>query len=106
MNKREKKACCKDGRRDFLRKSAFAVCTTPFIMSMIVQKASAAKSWNSGAGTITGTGSPPDNAPLGPNPGRGRNDRPKKRSFGLKSKKRKFGRNDRSKIGPKSKKRT
>jgi hypothetical protein len=46
-------------------------------LSMLVEKASAAKSWNSGKGEITGTGSPPHNAPLGPDPGRGRNDRPK-----------------------------
>jgi len=42
---------------------------------MLVEKASAAQSWNSGKGEITGSGSPPQNAPLGPEPGRGRNDK-------------------------------
>ena len=63
-------------RREFLRKSAFAACATPIIVSMLVEKASAAKSWNSGKGEITKTGSPPPNAPLGPDPGRGKDDKP------------------------------
>jgi hypothetical protein len=58
-------------RRDFLKTSAYAAYATPVIVSMLVQKANAAKSWNSGWGRITETGSAPHNAPLGPAPGRG-----------------------------------
>ena len=75
MSKREKNQCSDESRREFLRNSAYAACATPIVLSMLVEKASAAKSWNSGNGEITGTGSPPQNAPLGPEPGRGRNDR-------------------------------
>lgn len=39
-------------RRDFLKKSAYIAYTTPFIMSMLVDKANAAQSWNNGKGTI------------------------------------------------------
>lgn len=58
-------------RRDFLRTSAYAAYASPVIVSMLVQKANAAKSWNSGWGKITHTGKAPHNAPLGPDPGRG-----------------------------------
>jgi hypothetical protein len=75
MKQGENNKCSDKGRREFLKNSAYAACATPIVLSMLVDKASAAKSWNSGKGEITGTGSPPDNAPLGPEPGRGRNDR-------------------------------
>ena len=55
-------------RRDFLRTSAYVAYATPIVLSLLVNKVNAAKSWNSGQGTITNTGNPPDNAPLGPNP--------------------------------------
>jgi len=76
MSDVDKKESREESRREFLRKSAFAACATPVILSMLVEKASAAKSWNSGKGEITHTGSPPPNAPLGPDPGRGRDVRP------------------------------
>ena len=38
-------------RRDFLRKSVYAACATPVIMSLLVEKADAAQSWNPGMGT-------------------------------------------------------
>ena len=76
MSERKNNHCSDESRREFLRKSAYAACATPIVLSMLVEKGSAAKSWNSGKGEITGTGSPPDNAPLGPEPGRGRNDKP------------------------------
>lgn len=72
----EKKVFGDSGRREFLRDSAFAACATPVILSMLVEKASAAKSWNSGKGEITETGDPPPNAPLGPDPGQGKDDKP------------------------------
>ena len=37
-------------RRDFLRKSVYAACATPVIMSLLVEKADAAQSWNPGMG--------------------------------------------------------
>jgi hypothetical protein len=37
-------------RRDFLRKSVYAACATPVIMSLLVEKANAAQSWNPGQG--------------------------------------------------------
>ena len=37
-------------RRDFLRKSVYAACATPVIMSLLVEKADAAHSWNPGVG--------------------------------------------------------
>lgn len=60
-----------EGRRDFLRKSAYAAYATPVIMAMLVNKASAAKSWNSGRGELTHTASPkpPDGGVVGPAPG-------------------------------------
>jgi hypothetical protein len=61
-------------RRDFLRNSAYAAYATPIVLSMLVNKANAAKSWNSGCGEITHTGRPPKNAPVGPHPGRWRTD--------------------------------
>jgi hypothetical protein len=63
-------------RRDFLKTSAYAAYATPVIVSMLVQKANAAKSWNSGWGKLTDTGKAPHNAPLGPDPGRGTNNPP------------------------------
>ena len=41
-------------RRDFLRKSVYAACATPVIMSLLVEKADAAQSWNPGLGTRPG----------------------------------------------------
>jgi hypothetical protein len=66
-------------RRDFLRTSVYAAYATPVIVSMMVQKANAAKSWNSGWGKLTPTGKAPHNAPLGPAPGRGTNNPPPKK---------------------------
>jgi len=63
-------------RREFLRKSAFAACATPMIVSMLVEKASACKSWNAGKRETTHTGRPWRNAPLGRQPGRGRHHKP------------------------------
>ena len=37
-------------RREFLRKSVYAACATPVIMSLLVEKADAAQSWNPGMG--------------------------------------------------------
>jgi hypothetical protein len=67
-----------EARRDFLKKSVYVAYATPVIMSMLVNKANAAKSWNSGKGEITGpaTPKPPDGGTVGPDPGRGRDDRP------------------------------
>ena len=49
-------------RRDFLRKSVYAACATPVIMSLLVEKANAAQSWNAGMGNRshkgTGNGGP------------------------------------------------
>ena len=75
---REEKRLDNESRRDFLRTSAYAVYATPIILSMLVEKASAAKSWNSGKGEITGpaTPKPPDGGTVGPDPGRGVNNRP------------------------------
>jgi hypothetical protein len=41
-------------RRDFLRKSVYAACATPVIMSLLVEKADAAQSWNPGLGKRPG----------------------------------------------------
>jgi hypothetical protein len=71
MKENDKSLCSDESRREFLRNSAYAACATPIVLSMFVEKASAAKSWNSGHGEITRTGSAPENAPLGPNPGIG-----------------------------------
>lgn len=59
-----------EGRRDFLRKSAYAAYATPVIMAMLVNKASAAKTWNSGFGELTHTATPkpPDGGVVGPSP--------------------------------------
>jgi hypothetical protein len=76
MSENEKKENGIMERRDFLRYSAYAAYATPIVLSMLVEKASAAKSWNSGRGEITRTGSPPETAPLGPDPGRGVDNRP------------------------------
>ena len=62
-------------RRDFLRKSVYAACATPVIMSLLVEKADAAQSWNPGLGTRPGNQSgPQDDANRGgqggPGPGR------------------------------------
>ena len=47
-------------RRDFLRKSVYAACATPVIMSLLVEKADAAQSWNQGQGNL------PENQGQGP----------------------------------------
>ena len=65
------KQCRDESRREFLRNSAYAACATPIVLSMLVEKASAAKSWNSGQGEITTPGGIPGTAPLGPRPGTG-----------------------------------
>jgi hypothetical protein len=68
MGEKEKRENNMIERREFLRYSAYAAYATPIVLSMLVEKASAAKSWNSGRGELTRTGSPPPNAPVGPNP--------------------------------------
>ena len=68
MSEKEKKVDGSMDRRDFLRNSAYAAYATPIVLSILVEKASAAKSWNSGKGELTKTGSPPPKAPVGPNP--------------------------------------
>jgi hypothetical protein len=75
---KEQKEQQRKSRRDFLRKSTYAACATPLIMSMLVEKANAAKSWNSGRGEITGpaTPKPPSGGTVGPNPGIGVDNRP------------------------------
>jgi len=75
MQDEQEKQCNDEGRRDFLRKSAYAAYATPVITSMLVEKASAAKSWNSGNGEITRTGRAPSSAPLGSDPGQGKDDK-------------------------------
>jgi hypothetical protein len=61
-------------RRDFLRKSVYAACATPVIMSLLVEKANAAQSWNPGLGTRPGNNFKDDDRNLGgqggPKPGR------------------------------------
>jgi len=37
-------------RRDFLRRSIYAAYTTPLVVSLLVEKAGAAQSWNPGQG--------------------------------------------------------
>ena len=57
-------------RRDFLRKSVYAACATPVIMSLLVEKANAAQSWNPGLGKRPGNQSAPkDDRNLGDNGG-------------------------------------
>ena len=59
-------------RRDFLRKSVYAACATPVIMSLLVEKADAAQSWNPGRGTRPPNhGTPPGKYGEAPN-----NDQP------------------------------
>ena len=57
-------------RRDFLRKSVYAACATPVIMSLLVERADAAQSWNPGKGKIPDNmGKPPHpEHPVGPRP--------------------------------------
>lgn len=77
MREEQEPKCNGAGRRDFLRKSTYAAYATPAITAMLVEKASAAKSWNSGDGEITRTGDPPETAPVGPEPtGEGKDDNP------------------------------
>jgi|GEM_PF-6765014 len=66
----QKKCTLDKGRRDFLRNSVYAAYATPVIMAMLVNKASAAKSWNSGFGELTHTATPkpPDGGVVGPSP--------------------------------------
>ena len=52
----ESKSTTDQGRREFLRKSAYAAYATPVIMSLLVEKASAAKSWNDGKGNTDNPG--------------------------------------------------
>lgn len=75
---REEERLDNESRREFLRTSAYAVYATPIILSMLVEKANAAKSWNSGHGEITGpaTPKPPDGGTVGPNPGIGVDNKP------------------------------
>ena len=58
-----------EARRDFLRKSVYAACATPVIMSLLVEKADAAQSWNPGQGNRNhpgiGQGGPPGGHPIG-----------------------------------------
>ncbi|PLX85058.1 MAG: hypothetical protein C0617_05035 [Desulfuromonas sp.] len=56
MNETKKREGADEGRRDFLRKSAYAAYATPVIMAMLVEKANAAKSWNPGRGNIPNNG--------------------------------------------------
>jgi len=53
-------------RRDFLRKSAYAAYATPVIVALLVDKASAAQSWNKGRGNLDhpGTGNGGINYPF------------------------------------------
>ena len=64
-----------EARRDFLRKSVYAACATPIIMSLLVERADAAQSWNPGRGNLihpgTGRGGPFGGAPGGPPGGPG-----------------------------------
>ncbi len=69
MNESEKKNhdeknLTDERRRDFLRKSVYAAYATPVIMSMLVEKASAAQTWNPGKGVIPDNNSP-DKDPVG-----------------------------------------
>ena len=50
-------------RRDFLRKSVYAACATPVIMTLLVERADAAQSWNPGRGYR------PPNQSIGPDGG-------------------------------------
>jgi len=70
MEEVRNKGSTDEARRDFLRKSAYAAYATPVIVSMLVEKASAGKSWNHGGvhGNIPHNMNPPPNAPVGPDP--------------------------------------
>ena len=46
-------------RREFLRKSAYAAYAAPVIMALLVEKASAAQSWNPGKGHQHHNNAPP-----------------------------------------------
>jgi hypothetical protein len=52
----EKVVATVNSRRDFLRKSAYAAYTTPLVSALLVNKASAAQSWNAGNGTLGNNG--------------------------------------------------
>ena len=65
-----------EARRDFLRKSVYAACATPVIMSLLVERADAAQSWNPGQGNI------PDNQGKEPNPNHPVGPRPQNNNFG------------------------
>ena len=61
-----------EARRDFLRKSVYAACATPIIMSLLVEKADAAQSWNPGRGVIPpNEGTPPERTGQAPNNNKG-----------------------------------
>jgi hypothetical protein len=65
MSEKEKNLNNGMNRRDFLKKSAYTAYATPIVYSLLVEKASAAQSWNSGRGECNHTAS---HDPVGPNP--------------------------------------
>ena len=67
MSERETNQRREMNRRDFLRTSAYAAYATPVVLSMLVNRASAAKSWNSGYGELTKTADHEDVGPSPPN---------------------------------------
>ena len=76
QNKMEMSESAK-ARRDFLRKSVYAACATPVIMTLLVERADAAQSWNPGRGRRPPNQSigPDGGANVGQNPGGPRPDR-------------------------------
>ena len=63
MSAKEKKTKTSMDRREFIKKRAYTAYATPIVLSMLVEKASAAKSWNPGKGELTHT---PGHSPVGP----------------------------------------
>ena len=53
-------------RREFLRKSVYAAYATPFIMSMLVEKANAGQSWQHRKGKNPNSNNPHDTWPPPP----------------------------------------
>ncbi len=53
-------------RREFLRKSLYAAYATPLIVSLLVNKANAAQSWDPKHGKLPGRGQPPWGCPPPP----------------------------------------
>jgi hypothetical protein len=89
MAEERNKGSTDEGRRDFLRKSAYAAYATPVIMAMLVEKASAGKSWNHGGtrGCIpkksrAHSKGPGNNQPSGPGSGTPRRSRAVRRFSG------------------------